>query len=257
MLDDQGMKFLRRLGNLYLPGSFLRRFLHKLFSFLAPLFLKNEQRIKYYFSNQKKFVFLKNPLVASQSMHSILHKNSFLKGFDLTERDRHLLAPLNETCRDYKVFCFVRNPWSRVVSCYHKKIVNANTANKLLLLSRHPKIKLNFTFNQFVEFLCSEEGSDFKADEHWVSQHKLLLEKSGQPLYDHVGKLELFPESMESVLGKIGIASIVGAEIGRSEQMKTKKEHEHYQDYFDDDTWEKIAIRYARDIELFGYGHMV
>lgn len=243
------------IGNKYVPTESARWLLHQALLLMCQPGSRERERLALYLSKEKRFIFLINPLVASQSMSAALIDYAAMENLDLAVKVHEVTAGPEDDYSDYFKFCFVRNPWERVVSCFHKKVVNANTAYKLLLLSRHPKIKLGICFEEFVDFLCSPDGMDEVSDAHWMSQSRLLSAPDGSPLWDFAGKLEEFPNSLQEAMQASGLVSLQMPTIGASEQMKTPRAHRDYRAYFNQATWDRIAQRYAKDIEVFGYNY--
>ena len=134
-------------------------------------------------------------------------------------------------CNHYYKFSFVRNPWSRFLSEYYYMI-----AESLL--------PPNFSFKDF----CLHEDAivEYGWDYHDKSQHEFIFDSNGNSLVDFIGKLENLQEDFNIVCDKIGIPR-------KQLPHENKTNHKHYTEYYDDETREIVAKKYAKDIEYFGY----
>ena len=166
---------------------------------------------------------------------------------------------------DYFKFSFVRNPWARIVSCYQSKIARNRNVNgtlfnrclfhlwpKSLTAMRNraagiPLLNAGLSFAEFVDAVS--RIPDAAADKHFRSQHSFLCDANGELMVDYLGRLENFDEDFEQVAERIGMP-------GANPQKRDKayKPRGSYRDYYDQATWDKIAQRFRKDIELLGYG---
>ena len=94
------------------------------------------------------------------------------------------------------------------------------------------------TLNDFVRL------TEKLANHHWHPQIDFF--KNLQ--MDQIGKLENFQEDFNTVCDKIGIPR-----QKLPHRNKTKSFSKHYSSYYDDETKELVAKKYAKDIEYFGY----
>lgn len=127
---------------------------------------------------------------------------------------------------DYLVFSVVRNPWDRFVSGWkYCKSTRGRTLKQVLL--DPPR-----------------EGHDYR---HLTRpQHAILFHADGRAVFDVLLRYESLQEDFDQLCTRLGKPL---QSLGRS----NTGQHAPYRDYFDDQTRELLAKRYARDIELFGY----
>ena len=130
---------------------------------------------------------------------------------------------------NYFKFAFVRNPWDRVVSFYHHILWNmhrqsfpyakeclggSNSFGTYLKSGILPNSICSWYFNNISDF--------------------------------HIGRFENLQDDFNEICDKIGIP--------KQELPYTQvSNHEHYTEYYDDETREIVAQRYVEDIEMFDY----
>lgn len=210
-------------------------------------------------------IYFQIPKIASSSLKARLRRELGLRGiaphctrFPAPPRDRLETGFYS----DYFKFCFVRNPWARLVSCYHSKIVGGRNINHTLWteclfyvvprfssdgrtrLASLPVLNGHMSFAEFVDAVANIP--DEYADKHFRSQHTFLCSAQGELLVDYVGRLESFRDDFQHVAQRIGLG-VDGLEKG------AKKKKRDYREYYDQTTWETVSRRYRRDIDLLGY----
>ena len=126
----------------------------------------------------------------------------------------------------YFTFSFVRNPWDRVISWISYRDKRRNLYGGQI----NPAI------------IKKEVNSEFFSKNSYYN----LLSLDGDFGIDFIGKFENLQEDFNTVCIKIGIPP---QELPR----KNKTKHRHYTEYYDDETREIVAKKYAKDIEYFGY----
>lgn len=143
---------------------------------------------------------------------------------------------INKKYKDYYTFSFVRNPFDKIVSEYKWF---TNSTHKFPI-KRVKEFYSGMSFKSFVKnFLNSNYGDHF----HRFSYMQML-----KPLeqMNFIGRFENFQKDFDLVCQNIGIPQ------GKlPHTYKTK--HKNYIEYYDDETREIVAERYAKDIEHFGY----
>ena len=163
--------------------------------------------------------------------HEMLCKILPSDGFsnpDKTSLRQHCKHDFN----DYFKFTFVRNPWDRCLSGYFysfKWHEMQNTTPPHNTFKEYLDLKLLYKNNLFTHTQLD-----------WISTD------NGTVKTDFIGRSENLQNDFNIVCDKIGIPR---------EQLphKNKTKHKHYTEYYDDETREIVAKRYARDIEYFGY----
>lgn len=143
----------------------------------------------------------------------------------ILSRNSQQHQPLNNFCEDlqevYFTFTFCRNPWSRALSTYfyHKKL---NIINQSLSLKQ-------FILNQ-------------RANPYHLNPQISFINKN----IDFIGSFERLQEDFDLVCDKLNISR-------RTLPHTNKSTATDYKDYYDNETREIIAQKYATDIEYFGY----
>lgn len=163
----------------------------------------------------------------------------FLTGWD----DKHKLFRQHLTILEIKKFyntidlsnCFkftvVRNPWDRMVSSFHWERTNK-------LIEKDARISSNFK-----EFARNPR---WYRSQHSKSQLDFITDESFNIKVDFICRFENLQEDFNS-------ACIKGNIPPRKLLHEHKSERKHYTEYYDDETKQIVAEKYAKDIEYFGY----
>jgi hypothetical protein len=157
---------------------------------------------------------------------------------------------MKEYYSDYFKFTFVRNPWSRVVSCYNDKInydpghVYERYKNPFIGYLKKMKVySEGMSFDRFVEVIC--DIPDELSEAHFRSQHRFFTDESGNVLVDFIGRFEQLDTDFELVSNKMGIRT----ELPHVRPGKSRK----YKDYYTKKSARLVERRYELDIEMSGY----
>jgi len=138
----------------------------------------------------------------------------------------------------YFKFCFVRNPWDRLVSAYH------------YLRKGHPTSPIAHTVMRgasFTEFVTETLRSPAVASElHIRPQYSFVVDSRGELAVDFVGRFEYLERDFETVARRLGMH-------GRKLEAHNRSLHQDYESYYDDQTRKIVAEFYRKDIELFNY----
>lgn len=140
---------------------------------------------------------------------------------------------------DYFKFSIVRNPWSRMVSMckfpfYGCKIMNGKlSVNEYM--QKWPAIEIDPRTN------CNIK-------DHGVIYDNCVYKNLLSDDLDFVGRFENLEESYIFVKQAIGL-DLKNFPCHPNQSSRKK----HYTEYYDDETREIVAKKYAKDIEYFGY----
>ena len=164
----------------------------------------------------------------------------------LEERLRVSLRPaqVQRMKGHYYRFSYVRNPLTRLYSCYRDKVVNAQQRRKRCTLSPY-RIHFGMSFEEFIDRVA--EIPDKYSDQHFRSQSAQLVHQ-GDLLVDYWGKLERFADDWEVLSARFGLDTparqkrVSGASMAMNELPLTRR------------GLERVMQRFEQDIDLFEYG---
>lgn len=162
---------------------------------------------------------------------------------------RPLSAPkeflLARTSPDYFRFCFVRNPYTRILSAYLDKIASTDfkRGERMKALGMSPSESP--TLLQFLEVLKRADPAAF--DIHWARQCDLL--DLGGMTFEFTGRFESFEQDFARVLERIhqGQEWLTAVRAHRTDAAA------HIQDRIGPDERRLIEDIYACDFDRFGY----
>lgn len=134
-------------------------------------------------------------------------------------------------------FCFVRNPWDRLVSAYH------------YLRQGHPNspiVDTVATSESFAAFVATALRTPAVARElHIRPQHRFVVNRHGRLVVDFVGRFEQLSRDFDVVARRLGVR--------RTLDVHNPSPHADYRTYYDEETRQIVAEFYKKDIELFDY----
>lgn len=143
--------------------------------------------------------------------------------------------------RSYFKFCFVRNPWDRLVSAY--EFLRVGVADDEYDKAMSDKIAAMGDFETFVEWL-----RDTEAREHllFLPQHHYVCSKEKEMGMDFVGRFENLESDVAEVAARLGIEATLP-------HLNAAPARRPYREYYTPETAEIVGAVYARDVQLFGY----
>lgn len=209
-------------------------------------------------SKEHEFLYIGVPKAATRSILSVLRDEKFATSEFNEPISTHLQE--NPSHKEYFVFSFVRNPWSRILSTWKNKIANPNEEAPRIIIDRFEELYYNMPFEEFVNFVCdSEYGNDIHGDRHWTSQHQFLKDNEGNMVPDYIGRLENLELDFQHVLSRLGFENIVlpwlNTRRGWSSDSKSMSadSEEYYREFYTLELANKISERYKDDISFFNY----
>jgi hypothetical protein len=189
-------------------------------------------------------IFIRIPKTAGHTIKHFLQDNSqlkikpiFNKGFESYSGRKCKDETHSDDWDSSFKFTFVRNPFDRAVSSWK-------------FGGWKPRYAWKCSFAEFVKRIQSWDLENPKTwnerSWHCCSQYTHLVNDNGNILVDFIGRFENLQEDFNIVCDKIGISK-------QKLPHKNKTKHKHYTEYYDDETREIVAEKYAKDIEYFGY----
>jgi hypothetical protein len=177
--------------------------------------IRTQYRVSTEYGHSYKFVYF------------VIHKTGTRSIFDLfgfQKEDFKIYDP--NRYKEYFTWTLVRNPWDRLVSTYKDKA------------SKGYGPWCNFKNLTFSDFIINKEGIK--------NSHTCVQKTQFPPNIDFIGRFENLQEDFNTICDKIGMP--------RQElPHKNKSKHKHYTEYYDDETRQIVAEKFAKDIEYFGY----
>jgi len=185
----------------------------------------------YYDNNKLKFRYYLITKCGTSTMREM---------FNIPQNQLQLRKPSSTS---YFSFTFVRNPWSRLVSTWKDKCFSDTTS----VVYKEMYSPYRNSFKDFI-FTLSEDPDKFYATWEGIIDRHVRPYIDLCPLndIDFIGRFENLQHDFNTVCDKIGIPE-------KKLPHKNKTKHKHYTEYYDDETRQIVAERYAKDIEYFGY----
>lgn len=191
-------------------------------------------------SHKHKFIFIHINKCGGTSIESALEKygGEFIynrEDVKYTRHRNHITAEQYSNTKywkDYFKFAFVRNPFEKELSDYFFYQKNYDL--------RHPEGRGKNFKDTFIKYL-KERHLDW-----WhTNQLDWLVSENSKIELDFIGRFENLQQDFNNVCNKL----LIQVELPH----KNKTNHKHYTEYYDDETKQIVAEKYAKDIEYFGY----
>ena len=215
-------------------------------------------------SLQNKYIFVETPKVCCSTIKLNLQRLETLNfGFKWSDpmdvHDRNLSPLLRPsqtldfegltTRFDFFVFCFVRNPYSRLLSCYLDKIVGNKPPKRTVLESlglSTEDLEYPVTFPEFVDAIASQ--AIIEMNPHWRPQYYQTFQ--GSIDYEFVGRYESFSADINYVFDRISTTQLPN--LGVEDRHRTNADSLLRQ-YYNPAILEIVNRIYRLDFEHFNY----
>ena len=152
--------------------------------------------------------------------------------------------------RSRLTFCFVRNPYTRVLSAYLDKF-GANLERRILFMKElgieDPGPSPEISFAEFLELAAKQEAGAMNA--HWRPQSYHLIDDDIR--YDMIGRFETFSRDFTDILARIDVE--ISKFFVAADEHKTGVEASFAKHYSDPLCGRLVRQMYAEDFERFGY----
>ncbi len=146
------------------------------------------------------------------------------------------------TFKKYYKFTFVRNPWDRLVSTFFF-LKNGGLTEKDRIWAEE-NIALYTDFDSFVKSWLSEENINKSL--HFQHQHEFLENEKGEILLDFIGRFETIESDFKIIANTLKIDRTL-------KKSNASRRKEDYRSYYNEETKNRVAEVYAKDIQLFNY----
>ncbi len=238
-----------------LPSKYFS-FFHPLLLSLYPLFEGKIDRRTFFYFDKEELIYLETPKNACSSiLKSLLKLLDESNKIDFINSDQtriHGKPKWNKTDNlknreDYFKFTFVRNPFSRIVSCYQDKVKKHRYYYKYYL---YGYLKVEDSFEEFIRKISKIPTSILEV--HFNLQYSLIFE-NGKPLVDYIGKFETLEENFEFILKRYNLEKL-------EHRNKSIYVYKKWQDYYTKKIAKMIYIKYRKDFDTWypdAYGELM
>ena len=147
-----------------------------------------------------------------------------------------------EKWNTYFKFCFVRNPYDRIVSGFF-----------YIQQLKPPSFLKDYekTFIPFNEYIKNPEKNNYVANHIYIPQTFHIIDENNKIAMDFIGKYENLENDFIIILKKLNF------EIIHTPQIVNKSNHSDYLNYIKDkETIDIIDLFYEKDFELLNYEKM-
>lgn len=230
----------------------------------AAFLLKYRQYIptEFYTHEKKKIVYISVPKVACTAIKLALFGDAHRESSEHREymnihrfAARYCSHTPPKNIDAYKLIAFVRNPVSRLISCYNDKVKKLEQhSGHYYFDTRYNKVLIRrlygdffspgMSFEAFINLVC--KIPDYVADGHFKSQYSILAPR-GMLLTDTVGKFETMEKDWNAIATQFDIPTL------QVRNPVSQKIHEIRDNQISPELKTKIHQRFNKDFSEFNY----
>lgn len=129
----------------------------------------------------------------------------------------------------YYKFCFIRDPYDRIVSAW-------NHVNRF-----------NIPFKNFLNL--KDTCNDVEYMHMFMPQYRSMINEKAKKYINYVGYFENFDNDFEKILNNIGIVNI----LHNKENKLNVRNHKKFYTYYDQETLDKVNILMSEDFKNLDY----
>jgi hypothetical protein len=150
----------------------------------------------------------------------------------------------------YFRFVMVRNPYSRLLSCYLDRIVPADSLPyRQLIVAQKRTVGDAVTFEEFIRTIVAQRP--FQQNNHWrVQVHEIC--HSVIPM-DYVGKQEQFADAMRHIWARIAPKVPAPDFTAENKSPSVTSAESRLAEFYTPELIDLVRTAYAEDFAVFGY----
>ena len=201
--------------------------------------------------DKTKVGYIQIPKIATRSLKSCFYEygksvddNEKLTDQEIDKKYSHHIkfSELIKLRHNYFLFSFVRDPFSRLYSCYKNKIVRANELQEKNIFHYYG-IDFGISFEEFVQRIV--QIPDAVSDRHFRSQSSFLT-VNNQLVCSYIGKLENIDKDWQYLQSRFQFPSL-------QHKNRSGACEESIEEIYTAKLAQLVYDRFKNDIELFGY----
>ncbi|MCE8018923.1 sulfotransferase family protein [Halomonas sp. MCCC 1A11036] len=165
-------------------------------------------------------------------------------------KEEHFLELLASP--DMRKVTFVRNPFSRLLSCYLHRIKESPGSPSVKNIKRFTRNRFDETlsFGDFVEIVCDQPSAE--QDSHWrVQSDEVLYDLI--PHWSFIGRVERIEEDLPKLMAILDPDVAAPTSELEDYSPSVTKASSKLADFYTPEFERKVVERYRADFENFGY----